>query len=259
MRFGWGILWMAGLAFIAGFFPRAFAQADPKSSSFPGLPEIVSKMDSSNRARAEALQRFEGTRTYTMRYHGFPSGQAEIVVAVRYQAPATKSFRIVSQSGSKLIVDHVFKPMLESERQGASDPTRVEISSQNYRFSLDGIEHTPHGDEYVLAATPRRNDHFLFRGRVWVDSRDFAVVKIEGEPAESPSFWIKHTEIHHLYKKVGDFWLPAENHSTSYMRLGGRADLSIEYQKYDITQAEPLPATNVQIGGENSRLNTTRY
>jgi hypothetical protein len=47
--------------------------------------------------------------------------------------------------------------------------------------------------------------------------------------------------------KVNDFWLPAENHTESVIRLGGRATLSIEYKDYKITKASPLP------GPENAR------
>ena len=39
--------------------------------------------------------------------------------------------------------------------------------------------------------------------------------RIEAEPAKNPSFWIKKTDIHHEYVKVGDFWLPADNKSVS--------------------------------------------
>jgi hypothetical protein len=34
---------------------------------------------------------------------------------------------------------------------------------------------------------------------------------------------------------------PAENHTESMIRLGGRAILSIEYRDYKITKATPLP------------------
>jgi hypothetical protein len=39
---------------------------------------------------------------------------------------------------------------------------------------------------------------------------------------------------------VDDFWLPAENHTESVIRLGGRAILSIEYKDYKITKATAL-------------------
>jgi hypothetical protein len=46
--------------------------------------------------------------------------------------------------------------------------------------------------------------------------------------------------VKHRYVKVNDFWLPAENHTESLIRLGGRAILSIEYKDYKIMKASPL-------------------
>jgi hypothetical protein len=38
--------------------------------------------------------------------------------------------------------------------------------------------------------------------------------------------------------KVGDFWLPARNHSITKIRFGGNAVLTIQYQNYKITSAD---------------------
>ena len=73
-----------------------------------------------------------------------------------------------------------------------------------------------------------------------MDERDFAICRIEAEPAQNPSFWIKRTEIHHTYLKVGDFWLPSDNRSVSSLRLGGLATLTIRYEDYKIRQAHAL-------------------
>ncbi len=83
-------------------------------------------------------------------------------------------------------------------------------------------------------------------GKVWVDGTDFAVTRIEGEPALNPSFWTKKSEIHHEYRKIQNFWLPVRNESVSYIRLGGRAILTIEYTDYHVIEA-PRPKT--QLGG----------
>lgn len=248
MRWWPGILGVILLVAGVTLVPGVRAQWDAKASAPLSLEQIVRNLDARSRARAQALRQFEGTRIYQVQYHGFPSGHAEMVVDVRYQAPTTKDFHIVSQSGSKLIIEHVFKPMLESERQGAADPARVEVTSRNYEFTLAGLEHGPDGDLYILKAKPRIADRFLFRGKIWVEGRDFAVVKIEGEPAESLSFWIRRTEIHHTYRKIDSFWLPAEDHSTTYLRLGGHADFSIQYEHYAIRQADPIPAADVEAG-----------
>jgi hypothetical protein len=62
------------------------------------------------------------------------------------------------------------------------------------------------------------------------------------DQAQNPSFWTKKSEIHHEYKKVQGFWLPIRNESVSYIRLGGRTTLTIEYKDYRVTDArQALP------------------
>jgi hypothetical protein len=178
-----------------------------------------------------------------MQYRGFPSDRdAEMVVNVTYHAPDAKTFSVVSQTGSKLIIDRVFKKLIEGEQEATSEENRREtaLSTDNYEFTSAGYETTPEGAQYVLNLLPRNKNKFLYRGKIWVDAKEFAVVRIEGEPAKNPSWWIKKTEVKHRYVKVNDFWLPAENHTESLVRLGGRAILSIEYKDYKITKAAPL-------------------
>jgi hypothetical protein len=93
---------------------------------------------------------------------------------------------------------------------------------------------------YVLIVEPKTKDRFLYRGRIWVDAEDFAVVRLEAEPAKNPSFWTKSNEVEQVYMKVNDFWLPSRNHSVTTIRLGGRAELTIQYNNYQITGADPV-------------------
>jgi hypothetical protein len=212
--------------------------------------QIARKLQETNAERTAALNQFNGTRVYRMQYRGFPSDRdAEMVIKVSYHAPDTKEFSVVSQSGSKFVIDHVFKKLLEGEQEAANEENRRNsaLTTENYDFTSAGYETTPDGAEYVLNLLPKTKNKFLYRGKIWVDAKDFAVVRIEGEPAKNPSWWIKTTEVKHRYVKVNDFWLPAENHTESVIRLGGRAILSIEYKDYKITKASPL------LGSETAR------
>jgi hypothetical protein len=103
-----------------------------------------------------------------------------------------------------------------------------------------GYESTPSGSMYVLKVEPRTKDKFLYSGRIWVNAEDFAVVRVQAEPMKNPSFWTKNSELEQVYMKVSDFWLPALNRSTSLVRLGGRAELTIQYNNYQITAADPV-------------------
>jgi hypothetical protein len=230
---------------------KPFAQgpdAGPASYSAQNarLPaeQVARKLQERNAQRATALGQFNGTRVYRLQYRGLGGDRdAEMVVSVMYRAPNSKTFSVVSQSGSKFIIDHIFKKLLEGEQEAANEENRrnTALSTDNYEFTSAGYEATPDGAQYVLNLLPRNKNKFLYRGKIWVDAKDFAVVRIEGEPAKNPSFWIKKTEVKHRYVKVNDFWLPAENHTESVIRLGGRAVLSIEYKDYKITKAAPLP------------------
>jgi len=186
---------------------------------------------------------YEGTRIYRLDYHGFPGARsAEMVVDVKYQSPASKEFSIRSETGSKLLIERVFNKLLQSEKEALAEENqrRTALNHDNYLFTMAGYETTPAGPVYILLVEPRAKNKFLYRGRIWVDANDFAVTRIEGEPAKNPSFWTKDTKIEQIYAKVGDFWLPALNRSASTIRLGGRASFSIEYKDYQITAATPL-------------------
>lgn len=194
-----------------------------ENASLPA-EQIAQKLQERNAERAAALDQFNGTRVYRMQYRGFPSDRdAEMVVTMTYRAPDAKQFRVVSESGSKFIVDHVFKKLLEGEQEAANSENRRNsaLTTENYEFTSAGYETTPQGAEYVLNLLPKTRNKFLYRGKIWVDAKDFAVVRIEGEPAKNPSWWIKKTEVKHRYVKVNDFWLPAENHTESVIRLEG--------------------------------------
>ena len=204
------------------------------------LDQILANLEQRNAQRAAALERFEGTRVYRMEYRGFPSDRdAEMTVKVAFQAPSSKQFTIVSQTGSKFVIDHIFKKLLEGEQEAAKGDNRNDaaLTRKNYDFELAGVEKNPEGDQYVLRLLPKNKNRFLYRGKIWVDAKDFAVARIQGEPGKNPSIWIKKTDITHSYKKVDGFWLPAENHTESFIRLGGKATLSIEYQSYSIIKA----------------------
>lgn len=207
------------------------------------VEQIARKLEEMNAQRTAALNQFSSTRVYHMQYRGFPSDRdAEMVVNVTYHAPNAKEFHVVSQTGSRFVIDHVFKKLLEGEQEAANEENRARtaLSRENYDFTFAGYEASPNGPEYVLNLLPKTKNKFLYRGKIWVDAKDFAVVRIEGEPARNPSFWIKKTEVKHRYAKVSDFWLPTENHTESVIRLGGQANLWIEYKDYKITKAAPL-------------------
>lgn len=205
--------------------------------------QVVARMTQKNEQRANALESFQGRRAYSLRYVGFPSDMsADMTVTMTYKAPATKEFTIVSQSGNKWIISHIFQRLLDSEREALDAQNRASTALNNINYDFTLVSDQPAADDcsYVLQVEPKTPNKFLYRGKVWVNSKDFAVCKIAAEPSKNPSFWIKKTDINHDYTKVGDFWLPANNKSVSSLRLGGVATLTIKYEDYKILQSRAL-------------------
>jgi len=220
------------------------------------VQQVVDNLVRANHDRAHALRGYQGIRTYRVEYRGFPSNRsAEMVVTVEFRSPGSKEFTIQSTTGSKIIIDRVFKRLLDAEKEAQSErmQIRTALNTENYNFTMVGLEGTQLGSMYELIVEPKTKDKFLYRARVWVDAKDFALVRIKGEPATNPSFWIKNSEIEQVYKKVGNFWLPARNHSISSVRLGGHAELTIEYGSYKTTSVDEIKIVSTPNPLEDSR------
>ena len=204
--------------------------------------QVSHRLVTNNAERARQLRNFEAKRQYTLDYTGFPSSRsAEMDVKVAYRAPGTKDFAVLAESGSKLILTRVFRKLLESEQESSSDEksrNAAALTPDNYRFALRGCEADGGRDLYVMDVQPLRETKFLYRGTIWIDAQDFAVTRIDAEPARNPSFWTKKSQIHHQYQKIGEFYLPSLNETVTEVRLGGKAVLTIRYQDYKLNQTE---------------------
>ena len=222
--------------------PAASRLAASTPASHLGVDDIVQRLADSEKKRAGDLKGYTEVRTYSVSYHGFPANlSSTIVVAVTYSAPATKQFHIVSQTGSKMLADRVLKKLFEAEQESAADPRRTAPTPANYSFTLVGQQLLDGRPCYMLRVEPHTNSKLLYRGTIWVDADDFAVAKIEAEPAHNPSFWIRDTKIHHVNSRTGEFWLPEHNESDTDVRFGGHAILTIDYGAYKMDSGAPRP------------------
>jgi hypothetical protein len=201
--------------------------------------EVMGHVVEMNEVRAKALESYSSVRTYHLECHCLSHKKADMVVRSDYRAPNKKEFTIVSQSGSGTVRDRVFKKLLEAEQESmrAENQQRSAITPENYTFQLSDYGKTDTDEFYVLDLEPRSKNKFLFRGQIWVNAKDFAITRVEGEPAVNPSWWTVRTDFKRSYQKIGDFWLPESNESETKVRVFGTAVLSIEYRDYRITQA----------------------
>jgi outer membrane lipoprotein-sorting protein len=211
--------------------------------------EVVAKMLERNRLRNEQLQRYSAVRTYEIRN---PEGKlaAQAVVRVDYQAPDKKTFNKTSEKGSGIVRHLVFDRLIQSESETTSGREHHDsaITAANYTFTLSGEEDAGPYHCFILEATPKRKEKYLFEGKIWIDAEDFAIVKIAGHPAKKPSFWINRADFVRQYQRIEGFWLPYRDETSVEVKIYGRRVFTVDHQQYMIKAANALQAETAGSG-----------
>ncbi len=244
---------VASFAQSQSFVSQPPAEAAPSGYTAPmGLTgdDIIAKMLERNRLRNEQLQRYSAVRTYEIRnLEGKVAAQA--VVRVDYEAPDKKTFNKTSEKGSRLVRHLVFDRLIQSENETSSGREHHDsaITSANYTFTLVGEEDLGPDHCFVVEATPKRKEKYLFEGKIWIDADDFAVVKIAGHPAKKPSFWINRAEFVRQYQRIAGFWLPFRDETSVEVKMYGKRVFTIDHQQYVINADGPLQGSSGDTGG----------
>jgi hypothetical protein len=190
--------------------------------------------------RQASIEGYAGMRRYVLENHHFQK-RAEMLVRVQGDPDGTKHFDVVSEEGWKAANTHVLHKMLESESE-TSHPelgASAKLNFTNYDFAFVSTERVADRMAYVLEITPRRKEKYLFRGRIWVDAEDYALVRAEGNPAKNPSFWTKSTHFVHVYQKSGALWFPLSTESVTEARIFGTTEVNIQYFDYAAKPSHP--------------------
>ena len=207
----------------------ASSESLPSQQSMSG-DQIFADLVKYNELRSARLREYSALRTYSVTdLNG--KVHAKETVRMEYVAPDKKTFVTVAEEGSAVVRHLVLNRLMESETSAAAGQEHHDssITPTNYIFHVLGEEDLGAHHCFVVEAVPKRKDKYLFEGKVWVDSSEFAVVKIAGHPAKRLSFWVTRADFVRQYEKIGDFWLPAKDETFVDVRLYGKKILSIEH------------------------------
>jgi hypothetical protein len=216
--------------------------------------EIIARLEAANRQRAQNQVAVTCERTYMIDYQGFlGTRHAEMRVRAE-QRGDEKNLTIVDESGSNFLRTKVLHKLLDNEREASEATVHAEtkFARSNYFFSLVGVESRQMRPLYVLDVTPKVKSKFAWKGRIWIDPADYAVVRAEGQPEKLPSWWTTHSEFTCTNQNVDGLWLPVENVSDTRVRFGGHARLRIEYGSCKTNAAPDLPLQQISQS-ENQR------
>ena len=201
--------------------------------------QLFADLEAHNNIRKAALLDYTVERKYQVldlkgKVHAEQLGRME------FNAPDKKNFVTTSESGSGIVRRMALKPLISSEISAAAGKEHHDsaISPANYSLNLIGEQQIGPYHCFVAEASPKRKDKYLFEGKLWIDSRDYAVVRIEGHPARKLSFWIERADFVRQYQKVDGFWLPEKDQTFVQVRLYGNKILSIEHKNYVVNRAQ---------------------
>jgi hypothetical protein len=197
----------------------------------PSAEDVVAKMMQFDAQRQSQLTGYTATRHYVAVNK---SRRAEMLVHVDCASDGAKQFTVLSEEGSGSIRKHVFHKLLSEETEASRHGTRnsTRLIPENYDFQFVGQEELETGPAYVLQVSPKTANKYLIDGKIWVDANDYSIVRIEGQPARNPSFWVHSVHFVHTYEKVGPFWFASATHTKSEIRIFGSSELTIENADY---------------------------
>src|SRR5271165_1601032 len=200
--------------------------------------EVIAKLINHNSQRDTLGAGYTGSRRYVLENYRL-NKRAEMLVSVKCDPNGTKHFEVISEEGWKSANKRVIRKMLESETETSQPEIRpaTSLTPENYRFQMLGNDSVDARPTYVIQVLPKREDKYLFEGRVWVDTEDFAVVRVEGKPAKNPSFWTRSIHFVQQYQKSGAFWFPRSTESVTEARIFGKTEVTISYFDYQPNSA----------------------
>jgi hypothetical protein len=161
------------------------------------------------------------------------SRRAWLEAVTEYSPASGFSYEVTGEGGSDLIRTRVLRPVLEEERNAISrgEVARSSLVRANYTFQADGI------DEEGLAnvlLSPRRKERVLVSGRMFLQPDDGSLVRLRGQLAKNPSFWIKDVEIQRSYERIKGVVVPVLLTASAQVRVFGPATLRMAYTYAEI-------------------------
>jgi hypothetical protein len=142
----------------------------------------------------------------------------------------TFSFDVIQQEGSGLIRKHVLRAALETEQRtrNRGELAQSDLTIANYEFQVDND--TRDDGLATIRLVPRRKTPMLLIGMATVRRHDGDILRIDGSPSKSPSWWTRQVNIVRRYQRVAGVRVPIEMGSQADVRFAGKSTFSMIYE-----------------------------
>jgi outer membrane lipoprotein-sorting protein len=220
----------------AAFSASAQSQSPAQS---PDEAAVIRGVDAAVHHRVDSVAGYTVTENYNLfRGSDLSHPAAAMTVLTTYARESGKSYKILSEDGSHILRSAVFSPLLDNEMR-INQPGNVEASwliSANYEMHLQpGGQQQVNGREcYALAIHPRQKAPNLIEGTLWVDTRDYTIVKIEGHGSRSASWITAPSQVTRVYEPIDGFAMATHAKAVTESDLLGPTTVTVDYSGYQI-------------------------
>ncbi len=227
------------LGLIAVALISSQAQSQPPTQP-PDEAAIIRGVDAAVHHRVDSIAGYTVTESYKLfRGSDLTHPAAEMTIRTTYVRETGKSYEILSEDGSHILRSAVFSPLLDNEKR-INQPGNVEASwlvSANYEMHLQPSGPQPLNGRlcYALTIHPRQKAPNLIEGTIWVDARDYSIVKIEGHGSRSATWITAPSQVMRVYEPIDGFAMATHARAVTQSDLFGPTTVTIDYTDYKIS------------------------
>ena len=219
------------------------AAASPNVAQQPDPATVIQRIDAAVQARYNTVLEFTAIERYAV-FRGKDNATpvAQMTVKDTYRKGVGKTYAVLSQSGSEVVLRLGLKPLLDRERV-INQPGNLQQSwfdSSNYEMKpKPGLVEQVNGRNcLVLAVAARRKAPNTIDGNIWVDAKDYSLAQIAGVASKSPSAFAGTTHMMRQYAQIDGFPMATHARAESNSLLLGRTVVTIDYSNYQL-QLDP--------------------
>jgi hypothetical protein len=208
----------------------------------PDGAAIIRGVDAGVQARYENVLGFTDIEHYAV-FRGKDQTHpvAEMTVKDTYRKDVGKTYTVLSQRGSEVVIRLGLNPLLENEKiiNHPENLPRSWFNSANYEMKpKPGQTVRINGrDCLVMAVTARRKAANTINGNIWVDAKDYSLAQIDGVASKDPSVFAGTTHMTRQYEQIDGFPMATHARAESNSFLFGRTVVTIDYDDYHLQLA----------------------
>jgi len=203
----------------------------------PGSAAVVRGIDAEVAGRVANVLAFTDIEHYAVYRGDDPTHPAaQMTARDSYEKDHGKTYTILKQSGSGVVLHYGLHPLLEHEKE-INQPGKVDESwftSANYEMKLKpgGVEKVNGRPCYALAIKPKHDAPNMIDGTLWVDTRDYTIVRVQGVASKRPSIFAGTTQMMRDYENIDGYPMATHARAESDSFLFGRYAVVIDYSDY---------------------------